>query len=51
MRAILSITYPLIGNYGVSGKHSVKGLDAPFESDRMQIGGLLVSEVSLDHNH
>ena len=43
---ILVLTYPLIGNYGVSGKHSVNGLEPAFESDRIQIARLIISEVS-----
>jgi len=48
---ILTLTYPLIGNYGVPGNHKVNSLDPAFESDRIQIAGLIVSEVSLNHNH
>jgi len=47
---ILVLTYPLIGNYGVPDHHSVNGL-GPLESNRIQIAGLVVSEVSSNHNH
>ena len=48
---ILVLTYPLIGNYGVPANHSVNGLDDTFESGRMQITGLIVSEACSNHNH
>ena len=48
---ILVTTYPLIGNYGVSSDHPVDEIGSPFESDKLQISGLVVSEVSADHNH
>src|SRR5215472_2128681 len=42
---ILVLTYPLIGNYGVSGlRHGPDPLGT-FESERVQIAGLIVSEV------
>jgi len=48
---ILVLTYPLIGNYGVPSHCSNHGLDAAFESERIQIAGLVVSEVSLHYSH
>ena len=48
---ILVTTYPLIGNYGVSSDDPVDEVGGPFESGRLQISGLVVSEVSSDHNH
>ncbi|UCE08299.1 MAG: glutamine-hydrolyzing carbamoyl-phosphate synthase small subunit [bacterium] len=48
---ILVLTYPLIGNYGVPGNSEINGLDYAFESDRIQIAGLIVSEVSPNYNH
>jgi carbamoyl-phosphate synthase small subunit len=48
---ILVTTYPLIGNYGVSSDNPVDEIGSPFESDKLQISGLVVSEVSADHNH
>ncbi len=41
---ILVCTYPLIGNYGVPGPET-------FESDRIQVAGLVVSEYSEDFSH
>lgn len=48
---ILILTYPLIGNYGVPANGNGDSLDIAFESNRIQITGLIVSEVSLKHNH
>jgi carbamoyl-phosphate synthase small subunit len=48
---ILVLTYPLIGNYGVPGQSRPKDLNGPFESDRVQITGLVVSEASLRYQH
>ena len=48
---ILLLTYPLIGNYGVPANGNGDSLDIAFESNRIQITGLIVSEVSLKHNH
>jgi carbamoyl-phosphate synthase small subunit len=50
---ILTLTYPLVGNYGVPDP-SVKdddGISKFFESDRMQIRGLVVHELSLTASH
>ncbi len=49
---ILVMTYPLVGNYGVPGKErDALGLPAGFESDRVQIRGLVVSSLSSDTSH
>ncbi|MFW6160258.1 MAG: glutamine-hydrolyzing carbamoyl-phosphate synthase small subunit, partial [Acidobacteriota bacterium] len=49
---ILVLTYPLIGNYGVPGtKHDRHGILQNFESDKIQIEALVVSEFSRHHNH
>lgn len=44
---ILTLTYPLIGNYGVPDHKILKY----FESDKAQISGLVVSEFSESYNH
>ena len=41
---ILVLTYPLVGNYGVPDKKF-------WESEKIQIAGLVVSEYSLEHSH
>jgi len=46
---ILTLTYPLIGNYGVSGRPGEAG--GPFESDRIQVAGVIVSETTNEFSH
>src|SRR5437773_2747785 len=48
---ILVLTYPLIGNYGVPGQNFSNNLAVVFESDRIQIAGLIVSESSFSYSH
>src|SRR5436189_807853 len=48
---ILVLTYPLIGNYGVPGQNFSNNLAVVFESDRVQIAGLIVSESSFSYSH
>src|SRR3989338_1203110 len=48
---ILTLTYPLIGNYGVPHSKIVNRLDANFESEKIQIKGLLISEYIANNTH
>jgi len=48
---ILVLTYPLIGNYGVPGNEKVNGLYKNFESDKIQITALIVSEYEKEFFH
>jgi len=51
---ILVLTFPLVGNYGVpsaSKKDASCGLPLYFESDAVQIAGLVVSNYSEDPSH
>lgn len=48
---ILVLTYPLIGNYGVPSSNGVPTLPTAFESDRIQIQGLIVSQYSSQYSH
>ncbi|HOC90249.1 MAG TPA: carbamoyl-phosphate synthase domain-containing protein, partial [bacterium] len=48
---ILVLTYPLIGNYGVPGNELVDGIEHNFESDRIHVQGLIVSEHSAEYSH
>ena len=48
---ILVLTYPLIGNYGVPSSNLHNGVEAAFESDRIQVSGLIVSEASFEDDH
>lgn len=48
---ILVCTYPLIGNYGVPPKVMNNNLLTKFESDKIQIKGLVVSDYSFEYSH
>lgn len=48
---ILVFSYPLIGNYGVPRSDIVDGLASVFESDAIQIEGLVVSDYSFHPSH
>jgi len=45
---ILVLTYPLVGNYGVPARN---GTDMSFESGRIQVAGLIVSELAHGYSH
>lgn len=48
---ILVLTYPLIGNYGVPSDARSNGPGKTFESNSIQITGLIVSEYSEQFSH
>ncbi len=48
---LLVATYPLIGNYGVPNKSKNQNLLEFYESDRIQVSALVVSEYSQEFNH
>lgn len=48
---ILTLTYPLIGNYGSPGYSSTEGLPDFFESENIHISGLIISDYSFSYNH
>jgi carbamoyl-phosphate synthase small subunit len=48
---ILVLTYPLIGNYGVPPRTATCGVLDHFESDRIQVSGLVVSTLSRTPSH
>ncbi|HAZ16386.1 MAG: Carbamoyl-phosphate synthase small chain [Parcubacteria group bacterium GW2011_GWA2_43_13] len=49
---ILVLTYPLIGNYGIPQESARTTMpSALFESDRIHISGLIVSEYCQEHSH
>jgi carbamoyl-phosphate synthase small subunit len=49
---ILTLTYPLVGNYGVPAyRRDDFGLPATFESERIQAAGLIVWEHSEKYSH
>lgn len=48
---ILSLTYPLIGNYGVPHSQTIDGLVDVFESNQVQIQGLIMTDYSFEYSH
>lgn len=48
---ILVLTYPLQGNYGVDDMRRHQGVIENFESDRIHVSGLIVSEYSDTYSH
>lgn len=48
---ILVLTYPLVGNYGVPAPRKPGSLDGPFESDRIQVQGLVVQHYVDEPSH
>lgn len=48
---ILALTYPLIGNYGVPDKIVDDGIVKNFESDKIQVRALVISDYSFEYSH
>jgi carbamoyl-phosphate synthase small subunit len=48
---ILTLTYPIIGNYGVPGKDAENSLFKFFESYAMHISGLVISDYTEEYSH
>lgn len=48
---ILTLTYPLIGNYGVPKDETTHGISTFYESEKIQASGLIVSDFSFEHSH
>lgn len=48
---ILVLTYPLVGNYGVPGDETENGLPKFFESEKIHVRGLVVSDYSFKYSH
>ena len=48
---ILTLTYPLVGNYGVPPYDLSFGLPLYFESDRIQTSGLIIHELCTEPHH
>ncbi len=48
---ILVLTYPLIGNYGIPANEYENKLLKHFESEKIHIRGLIVSDYSVDFSH
>ena len=48
---ILVLTYPLIGNYGVPDNIMENNLSRFYESEKIQVSGLIISDYSAEHHH
>lgn len=48
---VLVLTYPLIGNYGVPGREIENGLLKNFESNKINLQGLIISDYSNEYSH
>ena len=48
---ILVLTFPLIGNYGVPNASEIDQMAQFYESNKLHISGLIVSDYSFEHNH
>ncbi|MBU1119146.1 glutamine-hydrolyzing carbamoyl-phosphate synthase small subunit [Patescibacteria group bacterium] len=48
---ILVLTYPLIGNYGVPKNVFEQGISTVFESDKVQVSGLVIANYSKQYFH
>ena len=48
---ILVSTFPLIGNYGVPKRDMENGMLKNFESDKVHISGLVISDYSFEYSH
>lgn len=48
---ILVLTYPLIGNYGTPNKSDTEGILDYFESEKIHISGLIISDYSFHYSH
>ncbi|KAA3658972.1 MAG: carbamoyl-phosphate synthase (glutamine-hydrolyzing) small subunit [Calditrichaeota bacterium] len=48
---ILVLTYPLVGNYGVAARTLVDNMHEFFESDKIHLNGLVISELSQEFSH
>ena len=48
---ILTLTYPLIGNYGVPKDEIINGISTFYESEKIQAAGLIISDFSFEHSH
>ncbi|MDZ7740308.1 MAG: glutamine-hydrolyzing carbamoyl-phosphate synthase small subunit [Bacteroidota bacterium] len=48
---ILTLTYPLVGNYGVPGSSIEHQMLKHFESEKVQITALVISDYSFKYNH
>lgn len=48
---LLTLTYPLIGNYGIPNDSTTDRLSTFYESEKIQASGLIVSDFSFEYSH
>ena len=48
---ILVLTYPLIGNYGVPARDTVQNLSAYYESEKIHVEAIVISDYSFEYSH
>jgi Carbamoylphosphate synthase small subunit len=48
---ILCVTYPLIGNYGVPADVKENGISKFYESDKIHVRALIISDYSFNYSH
>ncbi|WP_437319857.1 glutamine-hydrolyzing carbamoyl-phosphate synthase small subunit [Sorangium sp. So ce385] len=48
---ILTLTYPLVGSYGVPAPRQAGSVDGPYEADRIQVQGLVVQNYIERYSH
>jgi len=48
---ILVVTFPLVGNYGVPDDTFIDGISEFYESEKVQVSGLIVSDYSHEYSH
>lgn len=48
---ILTLTYPLIGNYGIPADEKQDGLSKYFESSKIQVQAIIISDYSYNYSH
>lgn len=48
---ILCVTYPIIGNYGVPADEKENGISKFYESDKIHVRALVISDYSFNYSH
>lgn len=48
---ILCITFPLVGNYGVPENEIINGISLNYESEKIHVKGVIVSDYSFNYSH
>ena len=51
MGQLLVVTFPLVGNYGVPANTTTDGISTFFESEKIHVNGLIISDYSHEYSH